>query len=403
MGYDFSIWVLRPGNHGAFPRDSSSIDESMVEMGLDCHSLNRRLAEFPGIQRNGDSGWWWDVPEGGSLDLSVNPSGIHVDTHAAWPAVLEIYLHVRAVEPRAVICNPQTGDWHDERSFRDFLAAPPRRWPDPRPEDYAPERLDAMVDALARGDRSTGLGLLRLGPKAAPVVPRLLALLDHPDGQVQIDALMALEYIGPAASPAVPRLVVLARARRERPFRNWVHSALGGIGVPDPDAAAALLDALPDAEPWEHSGILRTLFQIKQDELALPLLFAEMAQADMAPPSCWASGFAGLFSQVNDCDGAVRGLLPLFDQREATRRLVAAVAMDALAYRHHCCETLAAKALEDGWERVRRIAVTTLARLPRSESVAARLEACRMDSDPEVRARADWALAHGVIRHDPQR
>jgi hypothetical protein len=404
MGYDFSIWVLRPGSEGQYPLDSSGVGESTVETDLDQNRLNQRLGEFPGIQRNGASNWRWDVPEGGSLDLSAGSWGVHIDTHARWPAVLEIYLHVRDAYPRAVLCDPQTGLWHDERSFRDFLAAPSRRWPDPKPEEYSLERLNIMVDAMAQGDRSIGLGLLRIGARASPVVSRLIALLDHPQNQVRIDAIMALEHIGPAAFAAVPKLVALARASREPPLPTLAFRTLGRIGVPAPDAVAVILDTLRHGAMHDRWTALKSLFQMKQDALALPLLFDSMAQADVAPPSCRATAFADLFDQVNDLDGAVRGLLPLFEQRDATRRLVAAIAMDALARRHPCCEVLAAQALQNGWERVRRIAVTTLARLPRSQSVTDRLEGCRRgDPDREVRARADWALAYGVIRHDPQR
>lgn len=393
MGYDFGIMMLRPSVVSSRPLDSSQIDESSVEMDLDTNRLDQWLGQFPGVTRNGEFCWLWEVPEGGSVGLSSGSWGVNLDTHADWLAVLEVYLHVRDGYPNAVLWDPQVVLWHDERSFRDFLVAPARTWPELKPEEYSPERLNAMLDEMAQGDRSAGFTLWRLGAKAALMVPRLIELLNHPQAQVQADAITALGHIGAAASSAVPRLVTLAGERWEPPFQTLIHMALGRIGVPDPCAVAILMDTLRDGACWERCTALMSLFQMKQDALALPLLFENMAQANMAHPGCWASGFAGIFDQVNDFKGAIQGLLLLFVQKDATRRLVAALAMDALARRHEGCEVLAVQALRDDWERIRRIAATTLARLSRSQSATAHLERCRADPDREVRARAAWALA----------
>lgn len=402
MGISFHIMALRPGIEGLYPLDS--LDESTVEMDIGQDRLDQHLSEFPGISRNGTLGWLWDVPEGGSLDLSVNPLGAYIDTHARWPAVLEIYLYVRNAFPRAILLDPQNGLGHDERSFRDFLASPPRCWPEPKPEEYSEDRLNAMVEALAQNDRDTAFGLFRLGSKAEPVVPALISLLDHPQNEVRRNAITILGAIGPAAAMAAHPLAAIIEDPTEEPLRVEIFRALGRIGVSKPDAVAALIDTVWNGAVWKRHSALEALLRLQEDRLALPLLFEQMAQADICPPSSWATSFAELFYEVNDLDGATQGLFPLFGQPDGTRRLVAAIAMDALARRHACCgESLAVRALRDRWERVRRIAVTTLARLPRTQEVVAHLEVCRRDADYEVKARADWALAYGVVHHDPQR
>lgn len=80
MGYDFSIGIMRNGNPQT-DLENFSLEELTIEMQLDEDKFNQHMAEFPGICKNSCS-WRWNVPEGGTLDISISNFMIYIDTHA---------------------------------------------------------------------------------------------------------------------------------------------------------------------------------------------------------------------------------------------------------------------------------------------------------------------------------
>ena len=92
---------------------------------------------------------------------------------------------------------------------------------------------ERLSDAAARA-------LKGYGPKAAPVVTEMIALLDDKDG-ARYSALTILESMGPAAKAAVPRLGVLIK---DKDWSSSAYSTLRAIGTPE---AEKLLD---DNPPW---------------------------------------------------------------------------------------------------------------------------------------------------------
>jgi hypothetical protein len=76
------------------------------------------------------------------------------------------------------------------------------------------------------------------GPKAAPVVPELIVLIDDADG-ARLSALQILERIGPGAKAAVPRLGVLIK---DKGWSSSAYSTLKAIGTPE---AERLIDDNP--------------------------------------------------------------------------------------------------------------------------------------------------------------
>ena len=80
--------------------------------------------------------------------------------------------------------------------------------------------------------------LKEYGPKAAPVVPEMIAMLDRGDG-ARASALDVLEKLGPAAKAAVPRLGVLIK---DKDWSSGAYGALKAIGTPE---AEKLLDDNP--------------------------------------------------------------------------------------------------------------------------------------------------------------
>ncbi len=395
MGYDFSIGIMRTGNVQKDLTDFS-MEESTIEMQLDEEKFNQHLAKFPGIERNGTS-WLWNVPESGSLDISIYSPLIGIDTHADWLAVLEIYLYIYQIEPRAFLIEDADFALYNEKTFRDYIATPCKDRPPPLPEEYSLEALNHLLDALCSGNRPLGIKLFNLGEKAAPLLPRLIEILEHDCPEIELDIVNVISYIGNPAFKIVPRLVTLANQSKDIVFRRYIYIALGKIGSPEPSAISLLVNSIDSSEVWDRQYIIKSLLNMQQDPLTISLLFENMAKADMDHPGRWASGFADLFRYVSDAQNVIPELSVLLQQNNQIRRLVAAIAMDALATKHKNCEKLIDLALKDDWERVRRIATTTLSRILRSDTVLSKLNACLRDPDSEVRARASWAIGFGVI------
>lgn len=76
------------------------------------------------------------------------------------------------------------------------------------------------------------------GPKAAPVVPELIAMLDRGD-DARFSALNVLERLGPKAEAAVPRL---GEMLKDKEWKKAAYSALSEIKTPE---AERLLDDNP--------------------------------------------------------------------------------------------------------------------------------------------------------------
>lgn len=108
-------------------------------------------------------------------------------------------------------------------------------------EDPPPKVLKALARWAGGKDarlRYASVDALKAyGPKAAPVVPEMIALLDREDGRYS--ALTVLERLGPAAEAAVPRLGKLIK---DKDWKNAAYSALKAIGTPE---ANRLLDDNP--------------------------------------------------------------------------------------------------------------------------------------------------------------
>lgn len=106
--------------------------------------------------------------------------------------------------------------------------------------------------------RRTAIGaLMAIGPDAAPAVPSLRKHLYHEDFHTQYWACRALAAIGPAALPAVPDLVDRLKNGAASVRRNAA-AALGKLGPEiGPDAIAALIQAVDDPlQPVREQAVL---------------------------------------------------------------------------------------------------------------------------------------------------
>ena len=125
MGYDFVFARLTrlPDN---FPGDlPDDFDNNIANIGP-LNAIAKLLVARRGFRPNGPNGekehnYWWDTPDGGSLDVLLTDDGISVDTHAHWCFVLETYECIRELHRDLVIIDPQTGTLHDTRSFEAFV------------------------------------------------------------------------------------------------------------------------------------------------------------------------------------------------------------------------------------------------------------------------------------------
>jgi hypothetical protein len=128
-------------------------------------------------------------------------------------------------EPPTLIEPPEQNDQEGPRRRGFWVATPPRttfgEW----------TMRQTAFDALAR-----------IGESA---VPSLVGLLDDPDRQLRIDALVALARIGPEAAAAVPRLTTLVETDPDEGVRKNAVRTLGQIG---PAAAKAIPELVEQAK-----------------------------------------------------------------------------------------------------------------------------------------------------------
>ena len=77
-----------------------------------------------GANKDGTVWYWWDTPDGGSLDIQLSPDrlAIHIDTHAHWKYVLELLVLFQQNIDNLVVLDKQTMVIYDKKSFRTFVA-----------------------------------------------------------------------------------------------------------------------------------------------------------------------------------------------------------------------------------------------------------------------------------------
>lgn len=109
--------------------------------------------------------------------------------------------------------------------------------------------FDALLSWIKRSDRPVGevnrrgmaaSGALKAyGPKCTPILPVLIKWLDIKD--LRYEALTILEKMGPAAAPAVPRL---GKMLKDKDWESGARDTLGGIKTPEAEKL------LYDNPPW---------------------------------------------------------------------------------------------------------------------------------------------------------
>jgi HEAT repeat protein len=159
--------------------------------------------------------------------------------------------------------------------------------------------------------------LVALGVSPRLVAPRILPLLSDPEGAVVRDAVVAAKRLGPAAAPAVPRLRKLARDKDDY-VRTAAIDTLGNIGAPARQARPEIEAAFADAKPEVHVAAALALVKIRVDPAArirqlLDMLAAQDARSKATRSSEVAAWRLGELASYPEGKEVLRALVAAFD------------------------------------------------------------------------------------------
>ena len=122
-----------------------------------------------------------------------------------------------------------------------------------------------------------------LGPKAAPAVPALHAVLDVKSGKNEYARSMAawaLGRIGPAAEPEIPFLIETMRLDEALAVRRSTAEALGNFGPAAKPAVSELLKMLNNDDEITRVNAAVALWKIDRHPKAVPALLEMLRHGD---------------------------------------------------------------------------------------------------------------------------
>lgn len=174
--------------------------------------------------------------------------------------------------------------------------------------------------------------LEELAAEAAPAVPQLLALLEHPGEEVRKAAAAALGALGEAGGQAAPGLAALLS--KEDPVAISAARVLAGLGEPAAAAAPSLIEHAEGGSPELREAAIEALGRLGEAaEGALPTL-ARIASGADQPIALRRRAVAALGAIARRRDVAVPALIGALNRREledlALRALTAYRAREAL-------------------------------------------------------------------------
>jgi hypothetical protein len=125
MGYDFSFVRLAPKPE-RLPFHPDRDFDGRLELLSNPSALEQYLLTGAGFRRNGQpyngrQRYWWDTPDGGSLNVSIDEDSVNVDTHSHWQYVLKLYEQLCALESELLILDRQTAIFYDADTYRQFV------------------------------------------------------------------------------------------------------------------------------------------------------------------------------------------------------------------------------------------------------------------------------------------
>lgn len=287
-------------------------------------------------------------------------------------------------------------------SKRQFEAARRLAELGPKAAPAVPDLIALLDDGdnIVRHDCSYALGMI--GPAA---VPGLIESLDHPSAEARGLACESLERIGPAAAAAIPRLVELLAGGKETEAypRAWAALALGKIDSAGEQALPALIAALEDKDSSVWFRTIQAIDAIGRNAAdAMPALASSMHQQYWDDNRCL---LLGVLVRVMDReDAALAELLTALNADDEPERLWALEALasgfdSSLEWDLDEIRQRVVSLLHGDNEIIRWGAVRLLGRLGKV-AVSTMPELAEALQDPAVTVRITTAQA--MIQLDPQ-
>lgn len=121
MGYDFMFMRLNGKSGREFPLACDVLTDPDGEGPLPWPALRTWLVSRGGRENGGVDSLWVDCDDGGSINFRGDADSVYLDVHSHWKNVLEAYRELARHEPNCAIFDPQSGEYHDEASFRALL------------------------------------------------------------------------------------------------------------------------------------------------------------------------------------------------------------------------------------------------------------------------------------------
>lgn len=118
MGYDFMFMSLGSKLQVSFPSEYS--DGLSEWAAIKQEEIIARLHKL-GANENGPDTLRFQPSTYDYLDLRVSDSIVSVDVHADWLHVMTLYRELRSIDPDLLVFDEQTGTFHDEHSFAEFV------------------------------------------------------------------------------------------------------------------------------------------------------------------------------------------------------------------------------------------------------------------------------------------
>ena len=188
--------------------------------------------------------------------------------------------------------------------------------------------------SASNGMRPTCLGTL--GPKAAPAVPALHAVLDVKSGKNEYARSMAawaLGRIGPAAEPEIPFLIETMRTTKLLAVRRSTAEALGNFGPAAKPAVGELLKMLNNEDEITRVNAAVALWKIDRHPKAVPALLEMLRHGD--PSQAYPAAVA-LGQMEQEAETVAPALIealhaPVADVRRAAARSLGPVGQGGLS------------------------------------------------------------------------
>jgi hypothetical protein len=121
VGYDFMFMRLNRRVSRTFPLSCALLEEADCDGVLPWTGFRAWLLTRGGRENGDADSIWVEYDDRGSINFSGKPASVYLDVHTDWQNVLEAYEAMAAHDPDTAILDIQSGDFHDDTSFRELM------------------------------------------------------------------------------------------------------------------------------------------------------------------------------------------------------------------------------------------------------------------------------------------